>query len=108
MGSSIDINEADEVPFNFFVTRSGGNLGAASVVYTTVQGTATGGGVDFATSSGTLSWLAGERGSRNASIWIRVRSVFFDPFLVFRRFRKESPLWFQITLQITGDFFSIL
>jgi photosystem II stability/assembly factor-like uncharacterized protein len=49
------------------VSRSGGTAGAVSVSYATANGTATA-GQDYTTTSGTLSWAAGEGGAKTFSI----------------------------------------
>lgn len=49
------------------VTRGGGSTGAASVTYTTANGTAIAGS-DYNAASGTISWAAGEVGSKTFSV----------------------------------------
>ena len=49
------------------VSRLGGSVGAVSVNYTTVAGSATA-GADYTTKSGTLSWAAGEFGNKTITI----------------------------------------
>lgn len=56
------------------VTRSGGSSGAATVAYSTVNGTATAGS-DYTSTSGTLSWAAGETATRTIRIPIVNDSV---------------------------------
>ena len=56
------------------VTRSGGSSGAASVAYSTANGTATAGS-DYTATSGTLTWAAGESATRTIRIPIVNDSV---------------------------------
>lgn len=56
------------------VTRSGGSSGAASVSYSTVNGTAAAGS-DYTNTSGTLTWAAGESATRTIRIPIVNDSV---------------------------------
>ena len=51
------------------VTRTGGNLGAVSVNYTTLNGTATAGS-DYVAASGTLNWADGDASPRNFAVTI--------------------------------------
>lgn len=51
------------------VSRSGGTVGAVSVNYATGSGTATS-GTDFTAANGTLSWAAGEGGSKSFTVSI--------------------------------------
>ena len=50
------------------VTRKGGSLGTLTVGYSTVAGTATGGGTDFTNTSGTLTWADGDSGVKTITI----------------------------------------
>jgi len=49
------------------VTRTGGTAGSVSVQYSTSNGTATA-GLDYTTTSGVLSWLDGENGSKTFTV----------------------------------------
>lgn len=51
----------------FVVVRQGASIGAASVDYTTVDGSATN-GADYTAIAGTLSWIDGETGPKNVSV----------------------------------------
>jgi ribosomal protein L35AE/L33A len=52
------------------VTRTGGNLGAVSVNYTTLDGTATAGS-DYVAASGTLNWADGDSSPRTFVVTIK-------------------------------------
>ncbi len=67
------VNEADGT-VSVSVERIGGTVGAVSVDYLTQDGTATAGS-DYATTSGTLNWAAGEGGARTIDIPITNDSV---------------------------------
>lgn len=57
---------------SFLVTRTGGSTGAVGVSYATSNGTATGGSsctaVDYTTTTGTLSWSAGDSSPRTITV----------------------------------------
>lgn len=53
-----------------FVLRSGGNSGAVSVLVSSADGSATGGGVDYGSINTILSWADGEVGTKTATISI--------------------------------------
>lgn len=55
-------------PISIAVTRSGGDNGTASVTFTTSDDTATGGGVDYQSINGTLTWGDGEAGTKTISL----------------------------------------
>jgi hypothetical protein len=57
------------------VTRAGGSLGAASVDYSTADGTATGGGecgpgIDYVSTSGTLTWADGDAAAKAFTVTV--------------------------------------
>ncbi|MEQ1518202.1 MAG: Calx-beta domain-containing protein, partial [Usitatibacteraceae bacterium] len=60
------------------VTRHAGTNGAVSVAFTAVNGSATA-GTDFTASSGTLSWAAGEAGTKSITIPILLDGVLDGP-----------------------------
>jgi uncharacterized delta-60 repeat protein len=64
--SNVTVNETDGT-VNFTVTRTDGLGGAVEVEFATASGTATE-GEDFEALSGTLSWLAGEGGSKTITV----------------------------------------
>jgi len=57
------------------VTRTGGGTGAASVNWTVSGGSATGGGVDFTATPGTLNWAAGDSSPKTFTIAINDDAV---------------------------------
>lgn len=66
--TTFSVNEA-QGSVDVTVSRSGGSDGAASVDYRTVDGSASA-GVDYASTTGTLSWLDGESANRAIQIAI--------------------------------------
>lgn len=61
------------------VTRVGGSLGSMSVGYSTVAGTATGGGTDFTNTSSTLTWADGDASVKTISVPITMDSLVDTP-----------------------------
>ncbi len=72
---------------NVRVIRTGSGRGAASVNYTTLNGTAIDGGIDYNKRQGTLTWTSGDVSPKLISIPIVKNS------------RSEPEEWFTITLR---------